>query len=164
MDKFASYLESLMPGRIPKAILVLTIVLSGVLYKYSPFLQFANSPLTKIEEAGMRLIPALLLLIAGGIALVASLVYEIHKIDKEKSKLDRTSRNLAKSLLIIMPLINEEKTRLRARFSIIQSQDSSTYTKETIAEINSLNASTYFVEKISATIIRYIDSNDVTTQ
>ena len=163
-NKFLSILESIIPGKIPKVISGLTIVITLVLLKYSPFLPFVSSPLTKLEEAALRLIPALLSLLAGGTFLTASLVYEINKVNEDKIKTQRAARSLHKALHTLTRLIPGEKKRLQARFSILQSKDVTTYTKDTVAEINSLNASGHFLENVSATILRYIDSDEAQDQ
>ncbi len=163
-NKCLSILESLIPGRIPKAILGLTIVIAFALLKYAPFQSFASSPLSKLEVAGIQWIPVILALLFGYSLFATSLIYEIHKAKDDLSKTQAASRSLNKSIVIIMHLITEEKNRIKERHAALQAKDPSTYTVDTISEIGSLQASRHFIENISATVLRYVDSNEANSQ
>jgi hypothetical protein len=163
-NKCLSILDSLIPGRIPKAILGLTIVLSFALLKYAPFRSLISSPLTKLEEAGIQWIPVMLVLLFGSSLLAVSLIYEIHKAKDDLTKTQAASRSLNKSLVIIMQLVTEEKNRIKERHAALQSKDPATYTVDTLSEVGSLHDSKHFIEKISATVLRYVDSNEANSR
>jgi hypothetical protein len=164
MNKLFSILDSLLPGRMPKAISGMTIVIGLALIKYVPFRSFASSPLSKLEEAGILWIPVILILLFGCSLLATSLIYEIHKAKDDLSKTQAASRSLHNSLFIIMRLIDEERKRIKERHTALQAKDPSTYTVDTIAEVSGLHAGRHFIENISATILRYVDSNEANSQ
>jgi NADH:ubiquinone oxidoreductase subunit 5 (subunit L)/multisubunit Na+/H+ antiporter MnhA subunit len=157
MDKLLTSLESLMPGKVPKAILGLTIVIAGYLYIQAPSLPTVQPPLSTTETLALQIWQSSLALALGLLALVVSLVVQFNKTKSSLQSLERM-------LLQVMRLSDGMKNLSKDRMAYLQLKDPSTYTKETIAEVNNLVEYRHSIEKISAIILRHLDEHKVVFQ
>jgi hypothetical protein len=93
----------------------------------------------------------------GLLALVVSLVVQFNKTKSSLQSLERM-------LLQVMRLSDGMKNLSKDRMAYLQLKDPSTYTKETIAEVNNLVEYRHSIEKISAIILRHLDEHKVVFQ